>query len=140
MDGAFILIVVVVGWISYRCKKSMDRKEAAEAAAKAAKRRRVSNDDLWKRLERPSVPLHRTHRAILSCAKRNAGIVTPAAVVASSYVKDGMSLAVAREQMDLLVKQGELEVHASESGVPPLVYVVPEFLTDTTRRQIAGYC
>lgn len=117
----------------------MDRKEAADAEAKAAKRKRINNDDLWKRLERPSAPLHRTHRAILSCAKRNGGIVTPAAVVASSYVKDGMSLAVARKQMDLLVKQGELELHASESGVPPLVYVVPEFLTDTTRRQIAGY-
>ena len=65
--------------------------------------------------------------------------MTPAAVVASAYVKDGMSLSVARKQLDLLVKQGELEMYATESGVPPLVYVVPEFLTDVSRGQIVGY-
>ena len=59
--------------------------------------------------------------------------------MASAYVKDGMSLSVARKQMDLLVEQSELELHATESGVPPLVYFVPEFLTDATRRQIASW-
>ena len=48
-------------------------------------------------------------------------------------------LDVARKQLEYMVHQGDLELHASESGVPPLVYVVPEFLTDATRSQIAGY-
>ena len=65
--------------------------------------------------------------------------MTPAAVVATARVSDHVTLDVARRQLEYMVQQGDLELHASESGVPPLVYVVPEFLTDATRRQIAGY-
>ena len=38
-----------------------------------------------------------------------------------------------------MLMQGDLELYATESGVPPLVYVVPEFLTEATRRQIDDY-
>ena len=61
------------------------------------------------------------------------GIVTPAAVVATANLKDEISLSVARKQLDLMVKQGDVEIRATSSGEPPLVYVVPEFLTETSR-------
>ena len=78
-------------------------------------------------------------RVVLACAKKEKGIVTPAAMVATARASDRVTLNVAQRQLDYMVQKGDLELHASESGVPPLVYVVPEFLTDATRRQIAGY-
>ena len=75
----------------------------------------------------------------MACAKKEKGIVTPAAMVATARASDRVTLNVAQRQLDYMVQKGDLELHASESGVPPLVYVVPECLTDATRRQIAGY-
>ena len=75
----------------------------------------------------------------MACAKKEKGIVTPAAMVATARASDRVTLDVAQRQLDYMVQKGDLELHASESGVPPLVYVVPEFLTDTTGSQIAGY-
>ena len=97
------------------------------------------NDELWKRLEARDAPAYKLQRAVLSCAKKAKGIVTPAVVVASAGPRDGVSLAAARKQLDLMLMQGDLELYATESGVPPLVYVVPEFLTEATRRQIDDY-
>ena len=97
------------------------------------------NDDLWQRLKQPGETPYRLQRAVLSRAKKGKRIVTPAAVVATAGARDGVSWSGARKQLDLIVQQGELEVYATETGVPPWEYVVPELLTESTRRQIVDY-
>ena len=75
-------------------------------------------------------------RAIVKVARGKNGIVSPAVVVAH-YSQWGMD--EVQVMLDDMVSRGHAEQRATESGSPPLVYVVPEFLTDATRRQIAGY-
>lgn len=64
--------------------------------------------------------------------------MSPASVVASAAARDRVNLTVARQQLDLMVDYGHLDLHATESGVPPMVYVAPEFLTDHARSQLAS--
>lgn len=110
------LIVIAVG---YFCKERAARN--AEAEARAAKAASARAAEAKRFLER----YHQLQRVVLACAKKEKGIVTPAAMVATARVSDHVTLDVARSQLDYMVQKGDLELHASESGVPPLVYVCP---------------
>lgn len=123
------LVAVIVKFRKWRAAKERyeARMAAQDSAERAAEAKRL--------LER----YHRLQRVVMACAKKEKGIVTPAAIVATARASDRVTLGVAQKQLDHMVQKGDLELHASESGVPPLVYVVPEFLTDATRSQIAGY-
>ena len=123
------LVAVIVKFRKWQAaKERYEARRAADAAvADAAEAKRL--------LER----YHRLQRVVMACAKKAKGIVTPAAMVATARASDRVTLDVAQRQLDHMVQKGDLELHASESGAPPLVYVVPEFLTETTRKQIAGY-
>ena len=135
MDGLGVLFFLwAVGFliVSYRRWRAAKDAKIAEAEARGRAARAAEAKRLLEQY-------HQLQRVVMACAKKEKGIVTPAAMVATARASDRVTLNVAQRQLDYMVQKGDLELHASESGVPPLVYVVPEFLTDTTRRQIAGY-
>lgn len=76
------------------------------------------NDDLWKRLKRPSV-VPRIQRTILLSARANKGIVTPSAVVSASKVSVRLTLAGAKKDLDQMVRDGDLELRITQSGPHP---------------------
>jgi len=125
--GLIVLIVILVPVVKW-CRR---------AAGRRGRQLRVpqvnQNDELWKRLERPSV-VPQIQRTILLCARANKGIVTPGAVVASSKVSVQLTMAGAKKHLDQMVRDGDLELRITQSGSPPLVYVAPEFLTDASRK------
>ena len=49
----------------------------------------------------------------MACAKKEKGIVTPAAMVATARASDRVTLDVAQGQLDHMVHKGDLELHAS---------------------------
>lgn len=135
MDGfGFLLFVCALIAVIVKFRRWQRAKERYEArlAAEGRARRAAEAKRLLERY-------NQLQRVVMACAKKEKGIVTPAAMVATARAIDRVTLDVAQRQLDYMVQKGDLELHASESGVPPLVYVVSEFLTDTTRRQIAGY-
>ena len=136
MEGGFVVLLwlfIIIWCVRYVLRKRAERRaEEMARAAEAKARREVEQQQHLARY-------NQLQRVVLACAKKEKGIVTPAAVVASSIARDRVTMAVAQRQLDWMVQNGHIEPHATESGVPPLVYVVPEFLTDATRRQIAGY-
>ena len=69
-------------------------------------------------------------RAIVKCAMVLDGAVSPADVVAT-YTEWGMD--EVRDRIKIMVDKGHIEMRATKSGSPPVVYVIPEFLTDEKR-------
>ena len=69
-------------------------------------------------------------RAIVKCAMVSDGMVSPADVVAA-YTDWGMD--EVRDRIKVMVDKGHVEMRATKSGAPPVVYVIPEFLTDEKR-------
>jgi TM2 domain-containing membrane protein YozV len=74
-------------------------------------------------------------QAILRVTKAGGGLVSPAQVATSGP----WSLDDSRAGLDEMVRKGHAEQRATKSGSPPLVYVIPEFLTDAGRQQIEEY-
>ena len=73
-------------------------------------------------------------RAIVKCAMSSDGIVSPSEVVAA-YSEWGLD--EVRARLDAMANKGYVEMRATKSGSPPLAYVVPEFLADASRGQLA---
>ena len=71
-------------------------------------------------------------QAILRVAKASGGLVSPAEVA----TRGNWSLDETRAGLDEMVTKGYAEQRATRSGTPPLVYVIPEFLTDATRDRL----
>lgn len=127
--GLIVLIAILVPIVKW-CRRAARRR----GRGRQVRVQRVNQkDELWKRLEPPSV-VPQIQRTILLCARGNKGIVTPAAVVASSKVSVRLTLSGAKKHLDQMVRDGDLELRITQSGSPPLVYVVPEFLTDASRK------
>ena len=74
-------------------------------------------------------------QAILRVAKAGGGLVSPAQVATSGP----WTLDDSRAFLDEMVRKGHAEQRATRSGSPPLVYVIPEFLTDASRHQIEDF-
>ena len=74
-------------------------------------------------------------QAILRVAKVDGGLVSPAQVATSGP----WTLDDSRAFLDEMVRKGHAEQRATTSGSPPLVYVIPEFLTDASRHQIEDF-
>ena len=74
-------------------------------------------------------------QAILRVAKASGGLVSPAQVATSGP----WTLDDSRAFLDEMVRKGHAEQRATRSGSPPLVYVIPEFLTDASRHQIEDF-
>ena len=74
-------------------------------------------------------------QAILRLAKAGGGLVSPAQVATSGP----WTLDDSRAFLDEMVRKGHAEQRATRTGSPPVVYVVPEFLTDAGRHQIEEY-
>ena len=74
-------------------------------------------------------------QAILRVAKEGGGLVSPAQVATSGP----WSLDDSRAGLEEMVRKGHAEQRATKSGAPPLVYVIPEFLTDAGRQQVEEY-
>ena len=71
-------------------------------------------------------------KVILRVAKENGGLVFPSAVATSG----NWTLDESKSYLDELVDKGHAELRPTRSGSPATVYVVPDFLTDTTRGQL----
>jgi len=74
-------------------------------------------------------------QAILRVAKAGGGLVSPAQVATSGP----WNLDDSRAALDEMVRKGHAEQRATKTGAPPVVYVIPEFLTDAGRQQIEEY-
>ncbi len=74
-------------------------------------------------------------QVILRIARAGGGLVSPALVATSGP----WSLDESRAFLDEMVRKGHAEQRATKTGSPPVVYVVPEFLTDAGRQQIEEY-
>ena len=74
-------------------------------------------------------------QAILRVAKAGGGLVSPAQVATNGP----WTLDDSRAFLDEMVRKGHAEQRATRTGSPPLVYVIPEFLTDAGRQQIEEY-
>ena len=74
-------------------------------------------------------------QAILRVAKEGGGLVSPAQVATSGP----WSLDDSRAGLEEMVRKGHAEQRATKGGAPPLVYVIPEFLTDAGRQQVEEY-
>lgn len=72
---------------------------------------------------------------ILRIAKAGGGLVSPALVATSGH----WSLDDSRAFLDEMVRKGHAEQRATKTGAPPLVYVIPEFLSEAGRQQIEEY-
>ena len=71
-------------------------------------------------------------QAILRVARAGGGLVSPAEVATGGT----WSLDETRAYLDAMVNKGHAEQRATRNGTPPLVYVIPEFLTDATRGRL----
>lgn len=74
-------------------------------------------------------------QVILRVAKAGGGLVSPAEVATGGT----WSLDETRAYLDEMVNKGHAEQRATRNGTPPLVYVIPEFLTDATRNRLEAY-
>ena len=74
-------------------------------------------------------------QAILRVAKAGGGLVSPAQVATSGP----WTLDDSRAFLDEMVRKGHAEQRATRTGSPPLVYVIPEFLTDAGRQQVEDF-
>ena len=74
-------------------------------------------------------------QAILRVAQAGGGLVSPAQVATSGP----WTLDDSRAGLDEMVRKGHAEQRATRTGSPPLVYVIPEFLTDAGRQQVEEY-
>ena len=74
-------------------------------------------------------------QVILRVAKAGGGLVTPAQVATSGP----WNLDDSRAFLDEMVRKGHAEQRATKTGSPPLVYVIPEFLTEPTRQQLEEF-
>lgn len=74
-------------------------------------------------------------QVILRVAKAGGGLVTPAQVATSGP----WNLDDSRAFLDEMVRKGHAEQRATKTGSPPLVYVIPEFLTEPTREQLEEF-
>ncbi len=71
-------------------------------------------------------------RVILKLARADGGLVSPGEVA----TRGNWTLDEAKAYLETMVEKGHAELRATRSGSPALVYVIPEFLTDETRRTI----
>ena len=74
-------------------------------------------------------------QVILRVARAGGGLVSPAQVATSS----DWSLDDSRACLDEMVRKGHAEQRATKTGSPPLVYVIPDFLTDEGRQQVVDF-
>ena len=74
-------------------------------------------------------------QAILRVARAGGGVVSPVLVATSGP----WSLDDSRVFLDEMVRKGHAEQRATKNGSPPLVYVIPEFLSDATRQQLEEF-
>ena len=74
-------------------------------------------------------------QVILRVARAGGGLVSPPQVATSSH----WSLDDARACLDEMVRKGHAEQRATKTGSPPLVYVIPDFLTDEGRQQVVDF-
>ena len=74
-------------------------------------------------------------QVILRVARAGGGLVSPPQVATSS----DWSLDDARACLDEMVRKGHAEQRATKTGSPPLVYVIPDFLTDEGRQQVVDF-
>lgn len=74
-------------------------------------------------------------QAILRVAQAGDGVVTPAQVA----TRGSWSLDDTRACLNEMVRKGHAEQRATRTGSPPLVYVIPEFLTEAGRQQVEEY-
>jgi hypothetical protein len=79
---------------------------------------------------RPEARPRSLEQEILHLAAERHGVVSPSRVAIRAEVGPEK----ARDQLDRLVSQGFAEVHVTREGI--LVYVFPEFLDDTGRREL----
>ena len=87
-------------------------------------------------LRATAVPIAESlEQAILRVAKAGGGLVSPVQVATSGP----WTLDDSRAFMDEMVRKGHAEQRATRTGTPPLVYVIPEFLTDASRLQIEEF-
>ena len=87
-------------------------------------------------LREAAVPIAESlEQAILRVARADGGLVSPAHVATSGP----WTLDDSRAFLDEMVRKGHAEQRATRSGSPPLVYVIPEFLTDASRHQIEDF-
>ena len=74
-------------------------------------------------------------QVILRVAKAGGGVVSTAEVATGGT----WSLDETRAYLDEMVNKGHAEQRATRNGTPPLVYVIPEFLTDATRNRLEAF-
>ena len=77
-------------------------------------------------------PQESLEQAILRVAKENGGLVSPGAVATSG----NWTLDETKAYLDGMVDKGHAELRPTRSGTPSVVYVIPDFLTDSTRDQL----
>ena len=77
-------------------------------------------------------PQESLEQVILRVAKENGGLVSPGAVATSG----NWTLDETKSYLDGMVDKGHAELRPTRSGTPSVVYVIPEFLTDSTRGQL----
>ena len=81
----------------------------------------------------PSTPQAESlEQVILRVGKENGGLVSPGVVAASG----SWTLDDAKSYLDGLVDKGHAELRPTRSGTPSVVYVIPDFLTDSTRGEL----
>lgn len=77
-------------------------------------------------------PQESLEQAILRVAKENGGLVSPSAVATSG----NWTLDETKSYLDDMVNKGHAELRPTRSGTPSVVFVIPDFLTDSTRGQL----
>ena len=77
-------------------------------------------------------PQESLEQTILRVAKENGGLVSPGAVATSG----NWTLDETKSYLDGMVDKGHAELRPTRSGTPSVVYVIPDFLTDSTRGQL----
>ena len=111
MDGfGFLLFVCALIAVIVKFRRWQRAKERYEArlAAEGRARRAAEAKRLLERY-------NQLQRVVMACAKKEKGIVTPAAMVATARAIDRVTLDVAQRQLDYMVQKGDLELHASAS-------------------------
>ena len=83
-------------------------------------------------LVRSTQPQESLEQAILRVAKESGGLVSPGAVATSG----NWTLDETKAYLDGMVDKGHAELRPTRSGTPSVVYVVPDFLTDSARDQL----
>ena len=77
-------------------------------------------------------PPESLEQVILKVSKANGGLASPGEIATSGK----WTLDEVKAHLESMVQKGHAEVRPTRSGSPPLVYVIPEFLTDDSRRQL----